>query len=180
MRNAFCSHCGTKYDDVTSYPRTCHGCGVQTWANPIPVAVVVLPVTDGDRTGLLVVRRALPPVGALALAGGFVEDHESWQACGARELREEIDVVIDPATLTPLWFASSEPRPDRILLFGLAPPIARGDLPPFTPNSEALERGVIFGPGDASGELGFSLHVEVAHRYFAGRGIAGPLGFVAC
>jgi ADP-ribose pyrophosphatase YjhB (NUDIX family) len=180
MRNAFCSFCGTQFADVRSYPRTCTGCGAQTWANPIPVTVVLLPITDGDRTGLLVVRRAIPPVGALALVGGFVEDHESWQVCGARELREEANVVIDPAALAPVWFASSEPRPDRLLVFGLAPAIARADLPPFLSNSEALERGVIFGPGDASGALGFSLHIEAVQRYFGGRGIAGPLAFTPC
>jgi ADP-ribose pyrophosphatase YjhB (NUDIX family) len=180
MRNAFCSSCGAKFDDVRSYPRTCARCGVQTWANPIPVTVVLLPITDGDRTGLLVVRRAIPPIGALALVGGFVEEHESWQACGARELREEANVVIDPSALAPLWFASSEPRPDRLLVFGLAPAIAAAELPPFVANPEALERGVIFGPGDAAGALGFPLHVEAAQRYFSARGIAGPLDFTPC
>ena len=180
MRNAFCSSCGTRFVEVSSYPRTCSSCGMQLWANPIPVAVVLLPITDRDRTGLLVVRRAIPPIGALALVGGFVEEHESWQACGARELHEEANVVIDPAALAPLWFASSEPRPDRLLVFGLAPAIAIADLPPFVANSEALERGVIFGPGDAAGVLGFSLHIAAAQRYFDARGIVGPLDFARC
>src|SRR5579872_1926321 len=85
-RDTFCSYCGTRFADTTAYPRMCTACGAQTWANPIPVAVLLLPVIDGARTGLLVVRRAIPPVGKLALVGGFVEDHESWQAGAAREL----------------------------------------------------------------------------------------------
>jgi len=180
MRNAFCSHCGAKLDETASYPRTCAGCGVQTWANPFPVTVVLLPITSGERTGLLVVRRAIPPIGALALVGGFVEAHESWQACGARELREEANVVIDPAELAPTWFASSAPRPDHLLVFGTAPPLAAAELPPFRANSEALERGIIFGPGDAAGQLGFPLHAEAAQRYFAARGTTGPLDFTPC
>jgi ADP-ribose pyrophosphatase YjhB (NUDIX family) len=190
-RDTFCSHCGTRLSDTTGYPRTCGGCGVQIWANPVPVAVVLLPVIDGGRRGLLVVRRAIPPVGAIALVGGFIEDHESWQACAAREMREEADVVIDPARLEPWWYASSAPRPDRLLVFSLAPAVEGRALPPFTPNAEATERGVFFGCGGAGGaggaggpggggddDLGFPLHAEAARRYFAQFGGGGG-GFVA-
>jgi ADP-ribose pyrophosphatase YjhB (NUDIX family) len=175
-RDTFCSHCGTRYADPSTYPRTCAACGVQTWANPIPVAVALVPVIEGARTGLLVVRRAIPPVGKLALIGGFVEDHESWQVCAARELREEANIEIDPATLEPLWYASSEPAPSRVLLFSVAPAIEVGRLPPFVPNTEASERGVLFGPGSET-ELAFSLHVEAARRYFARHPGGGP-GYV--
>ncbi len=147
------------------------------WANPIPVGVVLLPVIDGARTGLLVVRRAIPPVGALALPGGFIELHEPWHVGAARELREEAGVVIDPAALEPLWYASSEPRPDRVLLFALAPAIESAALPPFTPSPESSERGILFGIGGAD-TLGFSLHAEAAQRYFARHG-GGGAGFVA-
>jgi ADP-ribose pyrophosphatase YjhB (NUDIX family) len=180
-RDTYCSHCGTRFLDPTGYPRTCGGCGTQTWANPVPVAVVLLPVIDGARRGLLVVRRAIPPVGRLALVGGFVEDDESWQACAAREMWEEAGVVIDPAQLAPWWFASSAPRPDRVLLFSLAPAIEAAALPPFAPNAEATERGLFFGATDGGGsdddELGFPLHAEAARRYFAQGGGGG--GFVA-
>jgi ADP-ribose pyrophosphatase YjhB (NUDIX family) len=158
----------------------CTACGAQTWANPIPVAVVLLPVIDGARTGLLAVRRAIPPVGKLALVGGFIEEHEPWQVCAAREMREETGVVIDAATLEPLWYASSAPRPDRVLLFSLAPAIDAGALPPFLPNAEVSQRGIWFGPG-AGGlddELAFSLHAEAARGYFERAGVVGS-GFVA-
>lgn len=179
-RDTFCSYCGARFADTTAYPRMCTACGAQTWANPIPVAVVLLPVIDGARTGLLVVRRAIPPVGKLALVGGFVEEHESWQTCAARELREEAGVAIAPATLEPLWYASSEPRPNRVLLFALAPAIDAAALPPFSPSAEASQRGIFFGAGTAGGpddELGFPLHAEAARRYFARAGIRDA-GFV--
>jgi ADP-ribose pyrophosphatase YjhB (NUDIX family) len=182
-RDTFCSHCGARFGDATAYPRTCGACGVQTWANPVPVAVVLLPVIDGARTGLLVVRRAIPPIGKLALVGGFVEDDESWQVSAARELREEAGVTIDPATLEPLWYASSAPRPDRVLLFSVAPAIQAAALPPFVPNPEASERGIWLGalPAGAAGSgdtgLAFPLHAGAAQRYFA-HTPSGGSGFV--
>ena len=62
-RDTFCSFCGTPYASTDRYPRTCAKCGVQVWANPIPVSVVLLPVVDGARTGLLVIRRGIEVVG---------------------------------------------------------------------------------------------------------------------
>jgi ADP-ribose pyrophosphatase YjhB (NUDIX family) len=178
-RDTFCSYCGTRFDDTTEYPRMCTACGAQTWANPVPVAVVLLPVIDGLRTGLLVVRRAIPPIGKLALVGGFVEENEPWKICAAREMREETGVAIDPDTLEPLWYASSEPRPDRVLLFSVAPAIDAEQLPPFTPNPEASQRGIWFGPGPdgPDHDLAFPLHTQAARRYFQRAGQASS-GFL--
>jgi ADP-ribose pyrophosphatase YjhB (NUDIX family) len=126
--------------------------------------------------GLLVVRRGIPPgVGKLALVGGFVEDHETWQVGCARELREEADVIVDPASVSMLWVTSTEPKPNRILMFAVTAPVAT--LPPFQPNSETQERGVIYGPGGLDEEFAFSLHAEAARRYFAARGVTGPHAF---
>ncbi len=173
-RDTFCSYCGTRFERAAGYPRTCRECGAQIWANPIPVAVALVPVIVEARTGLLVVRRAIPPVGKLALVGGFVEEHEPWQVGAARELREEVGVEIDPSTLLPLWYASSEPRPNRVLLFAVAPPIEASALGAFAANTEASERGVVFGCGDGDDTLAFPLHVEAARRYF---GRVAPLEF---
>ena len=142
------------------------------WANPIPVSVVLVQVTEGDRTGLLVVRRAIPPgVGKLALVGGFVEETETWQAGGAREVREETGAIIDAATLVPLWFTSTEPRPNRVLLFSVAPPLRVAALPPFIPadhDNEASERGVIFRAGWPGRRVRIQpLHTEAARSLSA-------------
>jgi ADP-ribose pyrophosphatase YjhB (NUDIX family) len=177
VRDAFCSFCGARHA-VAVYPRTCGGCGTTIWSNPIPVCVVLLPIVDGTRTGLLVIRRAIPPaIGKLALVGGFLEDHESWQHGAAREVREETRLVVEPATLEPLWYASSEPRPNRVMLFSLAPPRPVTDLPPFELDSEVSERGVVFGPGGLDEVFAFSTHIEAARRYFVARGVDGAHGF---
>jgi ADP-ribose pyrophosphatase YjhB (NUDIX family) len=183
LRDAFCNYCGTKYPEPLRYPRTCPSCKAQVWSNPIPVSVVIVPVIDesaGNRRGVLAIRRAIPPgVGMLALVGGFLEDHESWQHGGAREVREETGIAIDPATIEPLWWSSSEPKPNRVLLFGVAAPLSRAALPPFVPNSETQARGLVFGPDGLDTAFVFSTHVEAARRYFEREGITGPHGFEA-
>ena len=180
VRDTFCSFCGTKYPEPLSYPRACTGCGTQVWANPIPVAVVLVQIVDGDRTGILVVRRNIPPqIGKLAIVGGFVEETESWQHGGAREVLEETGVIVGAETLEPMWYASSDPKPNRILLFSVAPPLAAESLPPFTTDLEASERGVVWGPGGIEDVFAFPLHIEAARKYFGSRGITGPHAFCA-
>jgi ADP-ribose pyrophosphatase YjhB (NUDIX family) len=149
------------------------------WSNPIPVSVVLQPVTEGERVGLLVVRRSIEPKkGKIALVGGFLEDHETWQQGGAREILEETGVVVDPAGLEPFWYTSTEPRPNRVLLFSLARPIEASSMPPFEASSETSERGLVFGPEGLDELFAFPLHVEAARRFFAARGLAGPHGYV--
>jgi ADP-ribose pyrophosphatase YjhB (NUDIX family) len=174
VRDTFCSFCGTRYRDASRYPRHCEGCKTPVWANPIPVCVALVPIVDGNRSGLLTVRRAIPPVGKLALVGGFLEEHESWQVGMAREVREETSVEIDPAGLVPLHYASSSPKPNRVLLFAVARPVDAASLPPFQPDEETAERGVIFGPSGIDDVFAFSLHADAVRRYFGERGVDGP------
>ena len=156
-----CGHCGTRFADQESWPRTCQGCKNLTFRNPIPVAVVILPVDDG----ILVVRRGIEPrQGLLTLPGGFVDwgrRAESWQEGGARETLEEASVGIDPNLLT-LFRAISTPDNTRILMFAVAAPMREADLPPFKSNPEASERIIIRGPE----ELAFPIHTQVVADYF--------------
>jgi len=133
---------------------------------------VLVPVDQVGRTGLMVVRRTIEPArGRLALLGGFLEEHESWQEGAAREVREESCVRIDPAALAPFWFASP-PRPNMVLLFSVAPIVPAAALEPFAPCPESSERGLIFGPGGLDDLIAFPLHVEAARRWFAARGVS--------
>lgn len=76
-KDSFCSFCGAQHTDEV-YPKNCKNCQIITYLNPLPVAVVLLPVENE----LLVIRRNIPPVGRLALPGGFIEVGETWQkAC---------------------------------------------------------------------------------------------------
>jgi ADP-ribose pyrophosphatase YjhB (NUDIX family) len=140
------------------------------------VTVVVVPIDDGGRRGVLVVRRAVPPgVGRLALVSGFLEEHEPWQVGAAREVREETGAEIDPDALVPLWFASAAHRP-RILLFAVAAPIDAARLPEHR-DAETLERGLVYGPDGLDAIFVYPFHVDITRRYFAAQGITGPHDF---
>jgi ADP-ribose pyrophosphatase YjhB (NUDIX family) len=169
-RDTYCSYCGQAYEGALSYPRRCSSCKTQVWANPIPVSVVLVPVIRGERTGLLVVRRAIEPrKGKLALVGGFLEEHETWAEGGAREIREETGVVVDSSTLEPFWFTSTAPKPNRVLLFSVAAPLDASALGPYVPNDETSERGLVFGSDGLDEVFAFPLHVEAARRFFSER-----------
>lgn len=179
-KDRFCSYCGSAFPEPLAYPRTCpnSACKMMVWANPIPVSVVLVPVRAELGVGLLVVRRGIMPgKGKLALVGGFLEEHESWQVGGAREVMEETGVKVDAAKVEPLWFTSTEPKPNRVLLFSVAPTLERSALSAFTPSSESEERGLIFGPAALEEVFAFPLHIQAAQRWFQAQGLAGPHRF---
>lgn len=181
VRDTFCSYCGTRHDTTQGYPRTCPACKTPVWANPIPVCVALVPIVHARGTGLLTIRRAIPPgIGKLALVGGFLEDHEPWQAGMAREVREETGIEVDTTSLTQMYFVSSSPKPNRVLLFAVARELQVGALPPFAPDSETSERGIVFGPEGLDQDMAFGLHAEAVRRYFAERGITGPHAYAPC
>ena len=180
VRDTFCSYCGAGYSTTDGYPRTCGACSTTVWANPLPVSVVLVPVRHEGREGLLVIRRGIEPgKGKLALVGGFLEEHETWQAGGVREVKEECGVIVDPASVTPFWFTSTEPRPNRVLLFSIAAPLEAGSFAPYAPDTETLERGAVFGPGGLADVFSFPLHVEAARRFFVERGVDGEHAYVS-
>lgn len=161
VRNSHCSFCGARYPDGAPWPRVCAACGQTTYRNPLPVAVMLLPV-DG---GLLAVRRGIPPsVGVPALPGGYIEFGETWQAAAARELSEEAAVAIDPAEVR--LFAVKSAPDGTVLIFGTTDTVrSSAGLPAFAPTPEAPERLVIPAPA----ELAFPLHTQAAAEWFAAR-----------
>ncbi|MBP7999641.1 MAG: NUDIX domain-containing protein [Chloroflexi bacterium] len=162
-KDSYCSFCGSRFVEEMSWPRTCVHCQQISYKNPLPVAVLLLPV----EAGVLAVRRAIEPrLGQLALPGGYIEVGESWQAAAARELREEAGITIDPSTITEYRVRSA---PDgTVLIFGLAPRYRLADLPPFTPTPECSEWVILTLPA----LLAFPLHTEVVTQF-----LLHPLNF---
>ena len=159
-KDRHCGHCGVAFATGVAYPRTCTGCGNITYKNPIPVAVLLLPVDDG----LLGIKRGIEPKkGMIALPGGFVDHAETWQEGAARELFEETNIVVDPKLVQD--FAVRSVRGGPILIFGLGPKVSSKLLPDFAPTSETLER-VIVSRGD---ELAFPLHAWAMEEFFLRR-----------
>jgi ADP-ribose pyrophosphatase YjhB (NUDIX family) len=155
-----CFTCGAAHADA-SWPKRCPGCGRMAYKNPLPVAVLLLPL---EPLGLLVIERGIEPrLGQLALPGGYVDwGGESWQQAAARELREEAQVEVDPTGIRVFDVLSA---PDgTILIFGQARPMPRAALPPFTPTNETRARRVIDGPQP----MAFPLHTQVVEAFFRG------------
>lgn len=156
-----CTACGHRLPEGEGWPRRCVACGHVTHRNPLPVAVLLVPVTGG---GVLMVRRAIRPVG-LALPGGYIELGESWQAAAVRELIEETGVRVDPATVRELAVRSA---PDgKLLVFGSCPEVGRSALEAFTPSKEVAAVEVVDGPRS---DVVFPLHAEVLAEWFASLG----------
>src|SRR5690348_14970631 len=127
-KDTYCSFCGTEFKTGDSYPKSCLNCQMITYRNPLPVSVVLLPVDQE----LLVIRRNIPPVGRLALPGGFIEVGESWQQACQRELFEETGIEI---TAEEIKLFDVESAPDgTVLIFGLAENKTKDQIK-FTRNS---------------------------------------------
>jgi ADP-ribose pyrophosphatase YjhB (NUDIX family) len=158
-RNSHCSWCGAPFTPEQPWPRRCAACQQVSYLNPIPVSVLLQPVTSG---GLLVIRRGITPnKGKLALPGGFVDYGETWQEGAAREAHEEMNLRVDPASIST-WGVHSAPR-GLVLIFGVAPALEEEQLPAFLPNEEVTERLVLRAPR----RLAFPLHTLVMDQWFA-------------
>ena len=155
-KHSHCSYCGHPFVLEQAWPRHCSQCANVSFQNPLPVAVLLLPVD----AGVLVIRRGIEPRrGQLALPGGYIEVGESWPAAAARELYEEARVTIDPATVQ-LFTVHSAPD-GTVLIFGRGPHLLASDLPAFIPTAEASERIVL----TVLEELAFPLHTQVVKEF---------------
>jgi ADP-ribose pyrophosphatase YjhB (NUDIX family) len=151
-----CAYCGQRFADRAGWPRTCVACEQVTYRNPLPVAVLAVPV---EESGVLMVRRVRPPVG-LALPSGYIEHGERWQDAAARELAEETAIRVDAAAIRELIVRSGEDG--TLLVFATAPAITRVEFAGFIPSAEVSELVVVGGPRD---DVVFPLDAEVVATF---------------
>lgn len=147
-----CSYCGHRFPEDAAWPRTCRSCARVSYRNPLPVAVLAVPVED---VGVLMVRRTNPPAG-LALPSGYIEHGERWQDAAARELAEETGIHVDPERIRELAVRSGEDG--TLLVFATAPAIARSDLAAFVPSDEVSELVIV---DSAREDVAFPLDAQV-------------------
>jgi ADP-ribose pyrophosphatase YjhB (NUDIX family) len=92
----FCPRCAHEYDR-TGPVSTCQNCGWQFFNSPAPGANILLVNEDGM---ILLGRRAAEPFkGKWELPGGFLEADESFEQAAVREMKEELGIDLDPASL---------------------------------------------------------------------------------
>ncbi len=158
VKNSHCAYCGNYYGHL-DWPRTCPNCRRISYLNPLPVALLLLPVDDG----LLLIRRSdSATYGKLAIPGGFIDAGETWQQAAVREAYEEANIQVDMAAVTH-YCTESTPNGVHVCVFGIVPPMTAAQLPPFINNQEVLERVVVTSPVKAA----FDLHTNIIQHYFA-------------
>ena len=113
-------------------------------------------------------RRGIPPVGKVALPGGFMDRGESWQEAVARELLEETAIRVDASAVREHRVLSTQNG--FLLVFGLLPALRGRDLPPFAPTDETTERLIVTAtPADVA----FPAHERVVREYLANQAQRG-------
>lgn len=162
---SFCLDCGTK-SFLTDWPRECDCCKKIVFKNPIPVAVGLLPFTNGNEYGILLIKRAIPPfVDEYCLPGGFVDYNESWQEAIAREVLEETTIKTN-ANEYNLIDTCSTPDNSRILIFGISNQLRHiKQFENFIHNTEVSAIKL----GSPKDKLCFSLHEKVYINWFNGK-----------
>ena len=149
-----------RFAQRSGWPGRCAACGNVSYRNPLPVAVLALPVED---LGILMVRRVDHPAG-LALPSGYIELGERWQDAAARELAEETGIWVDPTAIREFRVRSG--ADGTLLIFGTAPAITRAELAAFVPSAEVSDLVVVSGPRD---DVVFPLDAEVVATLWPSR-----------
>lgn len=148
----FCESCGTAHIEE-SFPKKCLGCGRETFKNPTPVVVLIVPVRD---LGILLIQRNIPPQkGAWALPGGFIDENETLEEAALRELQEETGITIDQPNFETLGVESSSNK-KNILIFVKTSTLEQSQLTQFKENDEVSAIKVVSSPE----ELSFSTHTK--------------------
>ena len=86
--------------------------------NPTLVPVVAAALLDGNGRVLMQQRKLSKQHGGLwEFPGGKVEAGETLDSALVRELREELGIIIEPASIAPLAFAARPGEPVVVMLY---------------------------------------------------------------
>jgi NADH pyrophosphatase NudC (nudix superfamily) len=117
-KDTYCSHCGKVFAEQKLYPRKCFFCGNDTYANPLPVVVVMATVEwiRGAKARVMLIQRRNiePKKGEWALISGYINLGETWQEAASRELEEEMYLQ---ASDFKLWDVCLSSNKNNLLIF---------------------------------------------------------------
>lgn len=167
-KDTYCSHCGTKFAEQVSWPRQCFHCGNDSYKNPIPVVVTIIPVFKdpngyaAQQCGWLIEQRNIDPQkGGWAFPSGYIDFGETWQQAAARELQEEVGLTTKPEDFKLLDVISS--AGGNMLIFCTHDGVYENDIK-FEPNHEVTAIKFPILPSHA--ELCFPTHNEIWTKYY--------------
>lgn len=159
----YCCYCGALHQaPFNKWPKTCV-CGVLSYRNPLPVVNALLPVRTEIGVGILCIRRDIEPCrGQWALPGGYLELDETWQEGAVRELYEETGIRLCSAEDICIMHVDSNPKRDRLLLFGLCGEQGSAVLDHLQTNDEVSGFKLVYEPQ----ELAFLPHTCALGMFF--------------
>ena len=173
--DTFCSYCGAKHLEQNSYPRKCFICYNETYKNPIPIVVTMIPVVLGfGPVGLLIQKRNIDPQkGEWAFPSGYVDFGETWQEAAVRENQEEMNVL---STIKDYeFFDIKKPSNGNMLVFCTSKFTISDEklIKDFETNEEVIALDVYYGKPEyvldkmnRSGHpLAFPTHIECSELY---------------
>lgn len=133
------------------------------YADPVPVSVLIAPVSGLGIPAVLAIRRAIEPgLGAWALPGGYAMQGESLEHAALRETFEETGIWVEVQSLRLLHSAPADHG--RLLAFVLAAPVPARRVAKAVPSGEVFE--VAAQPLDDFISC-FPLHAEAVARHAA-------------
>jgi ADP-ribose pyrophosphatase YjhB (NUDIX family) len=106
----FCPVCGSSCFEINNEKsKRCSTCGFVYYLNPSAATAAFIENEEGE---LLVCRRAKEPAkGTLDLPGGFTDMEETCAETIAREIKEELNLVVTQSEILfslPNWYCYSE------------------------------------------------------------------------
>lgn len=158
-----CQYCGSAFGADYAYPHTCALCKKITYKNPIPVAVLLYPTTQG---GLVIVKRGIEPkIGEFALPGGFVDDGETIEEAAARELYEETGLRASVERIV-IRHSRNTGKGNVLIFCEHLDPV---DDEYVTRTFKACEESTGIGIAYREQELAFPFHTEAVNRWLASK-----------
>lgn len=165
IKDSHCGYCGAKFTEQVAWPRKCFICNNESYKNPIPIIVSIIPVAEiNNRIGILIQQRNIEPQkGCWALPGGYIEHGETWQEAAVRENEEEMNFKSSVNDYT--LFNIKKPSNGNMLIFCEYKFIWQDDIKKiienFVPNDEVLALDIFYGDK----ELAFPSHNECTSQF---------------